>query len=292
MKSKPNSVVVRMCGGLGNQLFQMSASLYVAKKNIVDSVDLDCRFLDTYETPRNLEIGFLLKYIPNVNFNMSLSGFSKTISRLRIAKLFNLNFLCFSFINSSAELVRSTQTPTKNLFFLDGYFQDPILIENVLDREYIFRSLARDFAYLFKKIESNESKCKVALHIRRGDFITSKSASKTFKTVELDYYRQAIKKFPKNIELLVFGDDPKITALFAKEISGINIGDFKLTSVEEFTLLAMADHYIIANSTFSWWASYLGYNNTKRVIAPRNWYVDKNRSLSNPLLMKYFELLD
>jgi hypothetical protein len=54
-------------------------------------------------------------------------------------------------------------------------------------------------------------------------------------------------------------------------------------------LLAMANHYIIANSTFSWWGAYLGYNESKRIIAPRNWYVDMDKNTRNVLLMKYFE---
>jgi hypothetical protein len=48
--------------------------------------------------------------------------------------------------------------------------------------------------------------------------------------------------------------------------------------VEDMRLMSACAHFIIANSTFSWWAAWLGANPAKQVICPRQWYVDPGRS--------------
>ena len=175
---------------------------------------------------------------------------------------------------------------------LDGYFQHPDLALPALLRESLFTKLAIEFSYLTNLPQLSGHSELVSLHIRRGDFVSSKAASSVFKKIELDYYRTAIRKFSENSLFLVFGDDPELTSAFAREIGGIDIPSLGLSLKEEFMLMALADHQIIGNSSFSWWAAYLGHSTGKRVVAPRNWYLDAVRSQANPLLLPYFELLD
>ncbi len=65
-----------------------------------------------------------------------------------------------------------------------------------------------------------------------------------------------------------------------------------LTLEQEFCLLMSSDHHVIANSTFSWWAAYLGTKPGGKVISPQNWYHDQLRSQANPLLLQHFHLID
>jgi hypothetical protein len=285
------NVLIRMSGGLGNQLFQLSASLYAVRQYPKAKVWLDTRFLGIYEAVRNFEIDFILKYLPEVGVAKSPMVMAGLASRLRLGRLLDASCAGYACIGSTDRL-KLLQSEPCSWLVLDGYFQHPDLALPSLDRQNLFAKLSAEFSYLLERVSSPFGLPRVGIHIRRGDFVTSKAASNVFKTIPLEYYRAAVKKFSADTLFLVFGDDPALTSAFAKEINGIDIPSLGLSLREDFMLMALGDHYIIANSTFSWWAAYLGHSDSKRVISPRYWYVDFQRSETNPLLLPYFDLLD
>ena len=287
---KCNELVIRLSGGLGNQLFQISAGLFAAKNSGITSICLDARFISNYETKRNLESGFIFEHFENVKLRSLDNFFISIASRFRLARILDKRIGSFAFISSPAMLFNLNGRQLCSIL-LDGYFQDPSIASSVKSQGDIFGVLNKTHRHLRDLLPKAYFEY-VAVHIRRGDYVSSKNASKVFKTIPLDYYRSAVKKFPSNTKFIIFGDDPKAISAFSDEIGGLDAGSLRLNLSEEFMLMTLADHYVIANSTFSWWAAYLGYNESKRIIAPRSWYVDKGRSLNNPLLMQYFELLD
>lgn len=284
------NILVRLSGGIGNQLFQFNAGIFFARENSTDSIFLDCRFLSGYETGRAFELDFIIRHFPNVCVSFVSSGFPAWASRLRFGRLFDTSISSFAFITSSYKLRKSIGTSPRWLI-LDGYFQTPDLSIPHPDRQSLFGKVADEYSYLRRDLPLNASIPLVSVHIRRGDFVSSKAASAVFNTVSLAYYRAAVRSFPAGVRFLVFGDDLSITSEFADEICGINVASQGLTLQEEFILMSLCDHHIIANSTFSWWAAHLGHRDGKRVIAPRDWYVDTARSRNNPLLLPHFELL-
>lgn len=291
MQVEITSAHVRMSGGLGNQLFQLSAGLYAVRHYPKARVLLDTRFLGKYEAVRNLEIEFIMKYLPKVGVAESLGGMAGLASRLRIGRLLDASCAGYACIGST-ERLKQLQNEPCSWMVLDGYFQHPDLAWPALYRDNLFAKLSTEFSYLLERVQSPSGLPRVGIHIRRGDFVTSKAASNVFKTIQLEYYRAAVKQFSADTIFFVFGDDPELTSAFTKEINGVDIPSLGLSLREDFMLMAFCDHYIIANSTFSWWAAYLGHSDNKRVISPRHWYVDFQRSDSNPLLLPNFELLD
>lgn len=283
-------IVVRLSGGLGNQLFQIAAGLLAANRSGICSICLDARYISNYETKRNLESGFIFEHFKNVKLGTLNIFLISCATRFRVARILDKRIGSFAFIGSSEMLSNLDSSRLKNIL-LDGYFQDPLVASFLKSQGDIFDKLTKSYKNLKDMLPKAYVEY-VAVHIRRGDYVFSKNASKVFKTILLDYYRSAVNGFPSNTKFIIFGDDAETRSTFSDEIGGLDAASLGLNLSEEFMLLAMADHYVIANSTFSWWASYLGYNESKRVIAPRNWYMDKDRSLNNPLLMKYFELLD
>ena len=84
----------------------------------------------------------------------------------------------------------------------------------------------------------------------------------------MEYYSQAMKHFP-DTNFIVFSDDIQ----WCKE----NFKGEEFTFIEEddyieLYLMSMCRHNIIANSSFSWWGSYLNQNEDKIVIAPSKWF--------------------
>lgn len=88
---------------------------------------------------------------------------------------------------------------------------------------------------------------------------------------ETDYYERAMAMFLGE-NFLIFSDDPEFCK---KRFKGPNIQVMeKGNEVDDLNLLASCKHQIIANSSFSWWAAYLNPNESKKIIAPKQWYRD------------------
>ena len=108
----------------------------------------------------------------------------------------------------------------------------------------------------------------VGLHIRRQDYLTNPN----HQFVGLDYYKRALSKFPSDIQVLVFSDDSK----WCHEQSLFNDDRFMISENDsgyvDMCLMTMCTDFIIGNSSFSWWAAWLG--NRGKVIAPKNWFPD------------------
>lgn len=106
----------------------------------------------------------------------------------------------------------------------------------------------------------------VAIHVRRGDYVGNPFY---IDLTSNGYYDRAMAEFPRE-KFLVFSDD-------IEWCKGFFIGnDFEFSEgnseIDDFNLMAGCKGIIMANSSFSWWAAYLGGD--KKVIAPKEWYTD------------------
>ena len=105
----------------------------------------------------------------------------------------------------------------------------------------------------------------VSIHVRRGDYVNNPFYVDLSKS---DYYERAMKFFP-DADFLVFSDDIE----WCKRQDVFEGCEFSegLSDLDDFNLMASCNGHIIANSSYSWWAAYLGNG---KVIAPRAWYTD------------------
>ena len=163
------------------------------------------------------------------------------------------------------ELFRSC--PDNVDFF--GYYQSPKYFEHIKDE------IKNDFKFsdevesiCNEMYESINGKEIVSLHIRRTDYIVNNN----HPLQPMSYYEKALKLFDKNVQILVFSDDPawcQEQGLFADDSIMISEGN---DADVDMCLMSKCNYHIIANSSFSWWGAWLG--NSEKVVAPSNWFAD------------------
>jgi len=116
-------------------------------------------------------------------------------------------------------------------------------------------------------------KCVIVVHARRTDYL---KYIEIHGPLTVDYYKEAIKRMCQNVNnpiLLLSSDDSQFWMDISKDIPELNAYNVYIINDNEIntlTLLQQFQYYIIANSTFSWWAAWLA--NAKKVIAPSKWF--------------------
>lgn len=127
-----------------------------------------------------------------------------------------------------------------------------------------------------------------AIHVRRTDYI---QLSDYHPSLPIDYYKRAMEAMKADGHI-VFSDDIewcKTQPLFEGSVF-VNSGNDLL----DFFLMTKCDRFIIANSSFSWWASYLSKGENKRIIAPKKeyWFGQKyNLNNVDDLYLSNWELV-
>jgi len=106
----------------------------------------------------------------------------------------------------------------------------------------------------------------ISLHVRRGDYVVNPN----HPTQSLEYYQQALSHFDENLPVIIFSDDPQWCneqELFKPDRFFISEGgDTRV----DLCLMSLCSYHIIANSSYSWWGSWLA--NSQKTIAPKNWF--------------------
>ena len=249
-------LIIRLVGGLGNQIFQLTAGCLYAKKINCKKIILDDRALNNYDAKRKNE---LLNFFDLSKFDFEVKIESMLITKLRIPKLFPLKFSNYPFV-SDKNFQKTLKKPNKSFMVLDGYFQESLTQENFNEEIQILKNI-----FIPNKLE-NKDGCVV--HVRGGDFVKLGWNSITPK----EYYIKAIETMQlkyNQTKFYIVTDD----RIYSKSVlDNINI-DYKFignSMYEDFHLLGSFKYRILSASTFALWASALGVNDGGGVVIAPN----------------------
>lgn len=107
----------------------------------------------------------------------------------------------------------------------------------------------------------------IALHVRRGDYLEN---SDNHPPCPKEYYDEALSRFDSTRNVIVFSDDPEwCGTVFTDDRFLISEGGDNLA---DLCMMSLCSDFIIANSSFSWWGSWLSKNPDKKIIAPSKWF--------------------
>jgi hypothetical protein len=270
-------IIVKIIGGLGNQMFQYALGRHIAFKNNV-GLKLDISAFDD---------GYKLHSYGLNNFNIDEKIATKE-EILILSKYGRLKDIFYNFFDvpyHKRKYVREKDYPfdpdilkiTDNAY-LDGYWGSEkyfLEIETIIRKDF---ALKRDSdpvnLTIADKILGTNS---VSVHFRRGDYITNPKTNAIHGLCSQDYYFKAIEdvcNYVSDPHFFIFSNDPEwvkenFSIPFPMHVITVN-GPEK--NYEDLHLMSLCKHHIIANSTFSWWGAWLCTNKDKRVYTPKSWY--------------------
>ena len=165
------------------------------------------------------------------------------------------------------------KTKMKNKYFC-GLFESSKYFNDY--RDVILKEFTPKYQELPKNKKMYEAISKsnsVCITIRRGDFLSNEN-KKSHYVCTPEYFDKAIKKICQlinNPTFFVFSDDIDWVKNNMSFPGKVFYEDGTDPVWEKLRLMYSCKHFIISNSTFSWWAQYLSRNDKKIVIAPSRW---------------------
>lgn len=282
-------IIVKILGGLGNQLFQYLFYCSLVDKNF--NVKVDLSDFANYELHNGLEIQ---KYI-EIDWEVATEKEIAKVKDCSSSVVAKIRRVILNKYKSSH--IREFQFKLEDMknnkdVFLDGYWQDSLYLQDSYSEIPSIIKL-KDIELNSKNIQvcndilQSES---VGIHIRRGDFLTTKNKA-IYYSCSLNYYKKAIDFFKnRDCKFFIFSDDIEWVQNEINIPNAVYVNfNQGSDSFFDFYLLTKCKHLIIANSTYSWWAATVGESSNNTVIAPKYW---KKNSTESVFLPRKWTFLD
>jgi len=283
-------VIVKIWGGLGNQLFQYSFGKYLAAK-LCTAVKYDIQTTNSLNsfTQRELAIAAF-----NVQLDVATAAEineNKYFRNIHFARLERKLAQAFPALLRTHIVESNEPKPFGALHFKDncyyeGYWQSYKYLAPVEDslRQQITmkQPLSEAVSTTLREIAAAPS---VSIHVRRGDYLHNKY----FATCPMDYYKKAMAYFTETgTKFYIFSDD--IAWCRENFIGSQYVFITGNENFEDMYLMSYCSHNIISNSTFSWWAAWLNNNAEKITITPRDWHKRHNEKYNDLLPLHWIKI--
>lgn len=275
-------IVVRLMGGMGNQMFQYAAARALAHRLGTD-LRYDLGYMGCAEsgTVRHFELHHLrcagrpLTVREDLRFG---SQYRASIPRRVIARVMRA-----AQPSSFYEEPRLAFDPAFHALRDDtiivGRFQSYLYFDEVSDlvRD-DFRLAYRTSAMCRAICEEARTGNSVGLHVRRTDYVNDDAYRHVIQALPLDYYARALVSvrdaLGADVRIYVVSDDIawcREQDLFRDAHRFVNLSGAEHPHLEEFEVLRNCRNFVISNSTFAWWAAWLSESPDKLIFAPKQW---------------------
>ncbi|MGE5402747.1 MAG: alpha-1,2-fucosyltransferase [Ignavibacteriales bacterium] len=290
-------IIVKLKGGLGNQMFQYAMGRMLAIKNNtslkLDISEFENKQILSHVTLRSYDLSHfnIVEEIATKEEIYAIAKISNNIISKIINKVKPTKYKCFvaekkyGYDSRYLDISRNT--------YIDGYWQSTKYIDSIRDilrNEFTLREplcgLYKDIA---NKITSTNS---VSLHIRRGDYVSNKVNSQIYNVCDPGYYSSAmeyINKKVSNPQYFVFSDDPEWVKENIKTRDMFIVDENSINYIDLY-LMSLCKHNIIANSSFSWWGGWLNSFKEKIVIAPEVWFKKPSYNIKDLMPSSWIKL--
>jgi len=296
MKNK-HSVIISLTGGLGNQLFQLAAGLSLAnndellicssfgrprKSNTGDpellsfNLPSNVKVLSSTEAPKIISkiAGYLLRAGAEPRSYEGSKYFAYFVSRISKIPLGVFLRRNIHPIASKGIGFSNIKTSKKNLL-LFGYFQSFKWVERAdIKRNLINITLKKSSETLDNFVKLSAAEKPLIVHIRLGDYLKESN----FGIPSKEYYESGIKtivNLGKCESIWLFSDDMQQARKILPDDIGLKvryIDQVDASTAATFEVMRLGFGYVIANSSFSWWAAYLSKNMNAEVVSPLPWF--------------------
>lgn len=270
-------IIASLTGGLGNQMFQYA---FGRKLSLHNDTTFKLHFVDAlFNSRRNFQLDkFNIKaelVTKNDLVNMGIIHNSK-INRVlylldeRLGIRLNRNVITQRFPYKFEK--KYLEIPDNS--YVQGFWSDAKYfygIEQTLKEEFTPKTKIdnRNFAIIERMKRENS----ISVHIRRGDYVTNKRNHYLYTGIE--FYLDSIRKIKGTVKKPIFYFFSDDIEWCRKNFVGVNQKTVFLDhnkgddSYKDLLLMSSCKHNIIANSTFSWWGSWLNRNKNKIIIVPK-----------------------
>ncbi|WP_214229598.1 alpha-1,2-fucosyltransferase [Pedobacter sp. B4-66] len=271
-------IVVNLMGGLGNQMFQYAFAKYLSlRHNLPIYINASIYIEKSSNRPYSLE---------NLNIGYHLIGDGSNLDiQVTEDDLVYINEGSFHFDNTSFGKLDYLESLNTKLIVLNGYWQSNkyfIANDDVIKNEFVPKKKLDDRGLILRnRIKSVNA---VMINVRHGDYLTKLDYH---GVVSESYLLSAIGFIASKVDrphYFVFSDDLPWCREKLKHIDNLEfVGEefYDEHFIAYFQLMMSCTHFINANSTFSWWASYLGQRDGSIVIYPKQWFVTQDLDIKD-----------
>ncbi len=283
-------IIMRISGGIGNQLFQYATGRTLASRNNVE-LKLDVHAFAPIDKNRSYALDafnisasfasskdFKTLGIPDPTRHDAFSRVARVFYRmserpLPLQKRKVILEPSFRFCEDILKIEQSCYL--SGVWQSEKYFKN---IEIVIKKGFTLKNkpTSETKDWIKKASECNS----VSIHIRRGDYVGAQKTNQLHGSCSVEYYNQAVDLICKKVDdpiFFIFSDDIDwVKDNFKIHCPVVHVSDKMIPDYEELIIMSNCKHNIIANSSFSWWGAWLNENKDKIVIAPKKWFNVKN----------------